>query len=130
MEAIRVHFNDEVRWIPAGGYNHPEGRQTFPIEGKDRHGFAGPLAECETVESLDDYEWPNPDYLDFSGTLERLDGCGDVYRASGMWTPFYHIMMNLFGMENYLIKMYTHPDVVHAVTTERFGPVMPCMMLT
>jgi uroporphyrinogen decarboxylase len=29
--------------------------------------------------------------------------------------------MDLFGMENYLVKMYTHPEVVHAVTDRICG---------
>lgn len=29
---------------------------------------------------------------------------------------FFHIVSDFFGMENYFVKMYTNPDVVHAVT--------------
>ena len=83
---------------------------------KTRHGAPGPFADCEDPSEVDDYEWPRAEYLDFGPCLEVLRSAGDLYRASGMWTPFYHNVMDLFGMENYLTKMYTHPEVVLAVT--------------
>lgn len=116
MEEIRQHFGDEFRWLACWNYSHPEGRGMFPVEGKDCHGFAGPLANAESIKDVEAYDWPNPDYVDASGTIEALKTAGDVYRASGMWTHFYHVLMDLFGMENYLVKMYTHPEVVEAAT--------------
>jgi uroporphyrinogen decarboxylase len=68
------------------------------------------------VRVVDEYPWPNPDYLNFDSCLEALRNAGDVYRLSGFWTCFYHNIMDLFGMESYMIKMYTHPQVVEAVT--------------
>ena len=38
------------------------------------------------------------------------------YIASGLWCPFFHLAAGMFGMENYFMKMFTHPDVVHAAT--------------
>ena len=54
--------------------------------------------------------------MNFDECLAALRSAGDYYRASGMWTCFYHNLMDLFGMEQYMMKMYTHPAVVHAVT--------------
>jgi len=34
----------------------------------------------------------------------------------GMWCPFFHVLADLFGMENYFCKMHTDPHVVHAAT--------------
>jgi hypothetical protein len=34
----------------------------------------------------------------------------------GFWTCFANNVMDLFGMGSYMVKMYIHPDVVHAVT--------------
>ena len=50
-----------------------------------------------------------------------LRDAGDVYRASGFWTCFYHNIMDLFGMEDYMVKMFTHPEVVQAVTDRVCG---------
>jgi uroporphyrinogen decarboxylase len=33
-----------------------------------------------------------------------------------MWCPFFHVLSDFFGMENYFVKMYTDPDVVIAAT--------------
>jgi len=120
-EELRRKLGDDFRWICPqffpGTYQHPGGKQMFD-EGLDRkkHGTAGPLAECEDIEEVESFPWPNPEYLNFDACRESLQKAGDVYRASGFWTCFYHNIMDLFGMENYMVKMYTHPDVVHAVT--------------
>ena len=118
---IRRRLGDDYVWIcpelHPSSYRHPEGRAMFDLGvKKTRHGQPGPFAECEDPREVDNYEWPDPDFLDFTACLEDLRNAGDLYRASGMWNSFYHNVMDLFGMENYLIKMYTHPDVVLAVT--------------
>jgi uroporphyrinogen decarboxylase len=125
-EELRLKLGDDVRWICPqffpGSYRDPQGRGMFSagLE-KKRHGQAGPLADCEDVRELDDFPWPNPDYLNFDLCLEALDKAGDFYRASGLWTCFYHNVMDLFGMENYMVKMYTHPEVVQGVTDRVCG---------
>ncbi|MBN2047082.1 MAG: hypothetical protein JW750_04485 [Anaerolineaceae bacterium] len=120
-EELRQKLGDDFRWcapdvhVPA--YKHPKGRAMFDLQmEKTHHGQAGPFANCEDPKAVEDYEWPKIEYLDFTETKERLLSFKDTYRASGFWTPFYHHVMDLFGMEDYLVKMFTHPEVVHAVT--------------
>ena len=114
---LRRKLGDDFMWVYPNAYQHPCGRKMFDLEmDKTHHGQAGPLANAESVADVDRYEWPNPEFMDFSGVLATLENAGDIYRASGMWTPFYHNMMDLFGMENYMVKMYTHPEVVQAAT--------------
>ncbi len=118
---LRCKLGDEYNWISPqffdDAYAHPTGRKFFDLEmDKTHHGQAGPLANAETVQDVERYEWPNPEYMRFDSCLEALQQAGDTYRASGMWTCFYHNVMDLFGMENYMVKMYTHPEVVEAVT--------------
>lgn len=121
-EELRRLLNDDFRWIRPSTYNHPAGKGMFDIPGKIAHGSAGPFAHCEDPDLVDEiYEWPNPDYLDFSEVLENLRNAGEFYRASGFWTPFYHHVMDLFGMEQYLVNMYENPDMVHAVTDHVCG---------
>ncbi len=120
-EKIRQKLGDDFRWIGPqfleGAYDDPEGREMFDagLE-KEKHGQAGPFVNCEDVAEVDAFPWPNPDYLNFDLCINQLKNAGDVYRASGFWTCFYHNVMDLFGMESYMVKMYTHPEVVHAVT--------------
>lgn len=122
-EELRVLLHDDVRWIYARpSYKHPDG---LPIFDTQRTGpelsAGGVFIDCEEVAELDDFEWPNPDYLDFTDVLNQFRAFGDVYRAGGFWTPFFHEVADFFGMENYFIKMYTHPEVVHAVTKRVIG---------
>ncbi|MCE5200168.1 MAG: uroporphyrinogen decarboxylase family protein [Armatimonadota bacterium] len=118
-ENVRRHLQDDMRWICAefGSYKHPEGKPLFNMI---RVGISGEkdyvFADCEDLDQVEAYDWPNPDYLDFIEVLDRLKNAGEVYRASGMWSSFFHIVADLFGMENYFIKMYTNPEVVDAVT--------------
>lgn len=119
--AIRRLLGDDCLWVCPelfpGSYRHPAGKPMFGTGvKKTRHGAPGPFADCEDPAEVDDYEWPRAEYVDFTACLDALRNAGDLYRASGMWTPFYHNVMDLFGMENYLTKMYTHPEVVLAVT--------------
>jgi len=123
---VRLKLGDDVRWICPqffpDAYRDPNGYGMFDAGlSKKRHGQAGPLADCEDVRELESFPWPNPDYLSFDQCIESLRAAGDVYRASGYWTCFYHNVMDLFGMENYMIKMYTHPEVVQAVTDRVCG---------
>jgi len=117
-EDIRLKINDDVRWICPqlipGTYRDPDGAGMFDnYVTKDGKAV---LADCETLEELEQYHWPNPDYLHFENTIELLRKTGNFYRLSGMWTSFYHDLMFLFGMDNYLIKMYTHPEIIERAT--------------
>lgn len=125
-EELRQKLGDDFRWVSPqlldSTYRHPEGKKIFDLRGdKKSHGQAGPLAECKSPTDIEKYDWPNLDYLDFEESLARLRAAGDVYRASGFWCPFFHDIMDLFGMENYLIEMHTNPDVVHSVTERVCG---------
>jgi uroporphyrinogen decarboxylase len=120
-EDLRKLLKDDFRWIAPGVhtsvYEHPRKRYLFDMGfEKTSHGQAGPFADCEDPRAVEDYEWPSVEHLNLQSTIYRLQSNQDSYRASGFWTAFYHHVMDFFGMENYLVKMYTHPEVVHAVT--------------
>lgn len=115
-EALRQKLNDDYRWIMPRGYAHPNGLRMFYIPGKVAHGFAGPFANAKEVSELEDYDWPRVEYMDFGETMQRLRDADHYYRASGMWSPFYHVVMDLFGMESYMMNMFLNPKLVHAVT--------------
>lgn len=122
-EAICQNLGDELRWIcPQWNCHRPPGStkpqplwRAADFE-KACHGAVGPLANCQTAAEVERFPWPNPDNCDFSATIQDLKNAGDVYRAGGMWTCFYHDLMDLFGMEEYLIAMHERPAVVEAAT--------------
>ncbi len=125
-EELRRKLGDDLRWICPqffpDAYRNPNGRGMFDFgQIKTSHGQAGPLADCEDPAEVESFPWPNPDYLSFDACLATLRSAGEVYRSSGFWTCFYHNVMDLFGMENYMVKMHTHPEVVQAVTDRVCG---------
>ncbi len=120
-EEFRRKLGDDFRWICPqffeGAYRHPKGYQMFDAGlHKKYHGQPGPFSDTENVKDLDAYPWPDPDHLNFDDCLRTLENAGDVYRASGLWTCFYHNVMDLFGMEKYMVNMYENPELVQAVT--------------
>ncbi|MCD6174405.1 MAG: hypothetical protein J7K65_01380 [Planctomycetes bacterium] len=120
QEEIRHKLGDDFRWIctqfEGSVYQHPDGKPIFDYGKKGTLSGAGPLAEVEKVSEIEKYDWPNPDYLNFDEGIQNLDNAGDCYRASGFWCCFYHDLMELFGMENYLMNMHLNPELIHAAT--------------
>jgi uroporphyrinogen decarboxylase len=120
LEELHLKLGSDFRWLtpqyldstyrPPGG-----GKGLFDLwKHKASLGDAGPLAGVEEVADVEAYEWPDPSHLHLEEGKEALDSAGEHYRASGFWMPFFHDVMDLFGMEELLLKMYSHPDVVHA----------------
>jgi len=125
-EDLRLKLGDDFRWITpqymATTYRHPAGKKIFDASAyKVFHGQPGPLAGAETETDVAAFDWPDPDHLDFGECLAALRAAGPFYRASGFWAPFFHDVMDLFGMEAYFVKMHTNPAVVHAVTARVCG---------
>jgi uroporphyrinogen decarboxylase len=119
-EKLRHRLGDDFRWVTPQymktTYRHPDGRGIFDYwRYRKHHGEAGPLADCESPPDLESYQWPDPAYLNYNEALEVLENAGEVYRASGFWAPFFHDASDLMGMENFLTKMYSHPEVIHAL---------------
>lgn len=119
-EELRQKLKDDFRWIaPWDTYKHPQGKPVFDVQRQEMElGAGGVFSYCEDVGEVFAFDWPNPDYLDFTQILQELKNTGDVYRASGFWCPFFHDVAEFLGMENYFVKMYTHPEVVHAITKQ------------
>jgi uroporphyrinogen decarboxylase len=122
---LHEHFKSDIFWAcphhDRSYYLHPEGRPVFDIfGGKPRESLTQPgvFAECETVSEVDAFDWPDPAFLDLSDTIDYINTMHErgKYIFSGAWSPFFHDLCDFFGMENYFLKMFTHPAVVEAVT--------------
>ena len=122
---LNLKLNSDMIWISPetdlSAWKHPDGKPMWDFLVKERKslGTAGVFAECDDVAEVEAFPWPNPDFLDFSEPFRRVKYAYDKGLAvfGGMWCPFFHVVGDFFGMENYFIKMYTDPDVVHAVTS-------------
>jgi uroporphyrinogen decarboxylase len=117
-EIIRKKLNDDFRWIePSSAYKHPSRKHIFDHQKQSKTlSSGGVFSENLTIEDIEKFAWPDPDFLDFNGILEKLKTAEDLYCASGFWCPFFHDVADFLGMENYFLKMYTHPELIHALT--------------
>lgn len=101
---------------------HPEGKPIWNCLPEQRGFFSfcepGIFAMAEDPAEIADYEWPDPQYLDLAPAIRETRSALDCGLAvfGGMHCSFFHVVSDFFGMENYFLKMYTHPAVVHAVT--------------
>ena len=121
---LGLKLGSHCRWVHPeshGAYRDDLGRALFnPLYEGERVslGQAGPFAECEDPSEVDKYDWPKLEYLCLDKTCEEIERTAAAGQAvlSGMWSCFFHVVADFFGMENYFIKMYTDPAVVDAVT--------------
>lgn len=122
---LNLAAGSDMIWISpeldASTWRHPEGKPLWDFYGgRERTHLTqdGVFADCEDPTDVENFEWPDPDFLDFSETTRNVMEARDAGLAvfGGMWMPFFHIASDFFGMENYFIKMHTHPEVVEAVT--------------
>ena len=119
LEGLHLTLKSDFRWITPqfidSTYRQPQGKGIFDIwKYKKTLGDPGPLADCTTVAQVRDYDWPRLEYLDFAECISRLEAARSFYRASGFWCPFFHDVMDLFGVERFMMNLHERPDVVHA----------------
>jgi len=113
-----------LEWIPIDWcdfWKHPEGVPMFDTTGgleRTSLGQDGVFANCEDVREVEKFYWPDIKYCDYTTVEKHVDEAVKRGNAvlSGSWACFFHIVCDMFGMENYFIKMHTDPAVVEAVT--------------
>jgi uroporphyrinogen decarboxylase len=94
-------------------YNGPEAAIFFDILNPPTK---PPLADCSDLAELNDFPWPTADKFSVAPAIASLRMAGDIYRCGGMWCPFFHVLVSLFGMESYLAKMWEQPELIRAAT--------------
>ena len=107
------------RHADKGAWRPPNGDLLFgEIINSTRDRSYAWLAECEDAAEVEKAAMPDLDYFDFTELEALADTTHKENKAfvSGMWAPFFHIVADSFGMENYFIKMHECPEVVHALT--------------
>lgn len=121
-EQLSLLLGDDLRWRHAeSAYKHPEGKPIFDCYlGQEKKSLSQPgvFAECETLKEIDEFPWPELKYLDFSDYRKIINQTHDENLSffGGFWCPYFHIISDFFGMENYFVKMYESPEIVEAVT--------------
>jgi len=124
-EGLRVRFGDDFRRVYAryAGPDFPlspgaTGRTPFGVE---RTGLGYGQPTCHplagaTLTEVHDYPWPDPAWMDVSGVRGEAASYGGRYAIlGGDWSPFWHDLIDLLGMENMYLKMYDQPELIDAV---------------
>jgi uroporphyrinogen decarboxylase len=137
LNSLHNLFCDSVRLVEADwAYADPDGNIGNPFfqyelaaHKKHDEGVMGYLDNINSISELDKFNWPNPDYIDYKAQAAivkeaNLNGCS-VF--GGIWSPFFHNIADLFGMEEYFVKMYTEPKMVDAVTDRVMEFYLECM---
>jgi len=124
-EELRIRFHDDFRRVFAT-YSKDQGplppgviyRTPFGIDRKGQ-GYGQPLNHPladATITQIHNYSWPDAADVDVSNVRADAQVYGKEYAIlGGDWSPFWHDVIDLFGMENLLIKMHLEPELVDAV---------------
>jgi len=124
-EGLRERFRDDFRRVFAT-YNGPEialsnGAASRTVFGIERKGLGygqavnHPLADA-ALKEIHGYAWPDPDWMDVREIKSEAESYQGAYAIlGGDWSPFWHDVIDLLGMENLLVKMYQEPEIVDAV---------------
>jgi uroporphyrinogen decarboxylase len=80
-----------------------------------------PLAGVESMEAIEEYPFPDPDDFVVKFTKGEVEWTKGYCTIGGCWSPFFHDSTELVGMEEFFVKMYTDPDLMHAVIEKCFA---------
>lgn len=115
-------LESDAVWLPAEllSWHHPGGEKLWRTRDPDAAAALdspGVFAECEDVAEVHAFTWPDPDSMDFTSILATMRRAQDAGIAvlGGPWTYITTIVSEFFGMEEFLVKMYTAPEVMDAV---------------
>ena len=126
-EGLLLRFRDDFRRVFAK-YTGPDFplseratcRTVFGVE-RDGLGYGQPITHPlanATLKEIHDYPWPDPAWMNVSQIRSQAQAYDNQFAIlGGDWSPFWHDAIDLFSMEELLIKMYTDPDLVDAVFT-------------
>ena len=93
-------------------------RTVFGVE-RDGMGYGQPLhhpLQGATLQEIMEYPWPDPERMDVSNIKADAKKYNRQYAIlGGDWSPFWHDAIDLIGMENLFIKMYTEPEMVQLI---------------
>jgi len=124
-EGLRVRLGDDFRRVFAR-YVGPErplspgatSRTPFGVERTGLgygHPTSHPLADAD-LRQVHAYSWPDPCWMDVGGIRGEAEAYGAEYAVlGGDWSPFWHDLIDLLGMETMYLKMYDDPALIDAV---------------
>jgi len=124
-ESLRRRFGDDFRRVFARyagpPVELPPGATSITPFGVAREGlgYGQPMGHPLAGASLDEvnaYRWPDPAWMDVSHIHQEAAAYEAQYAIlGGDWSPFWHDLIDLLGMENMYLAMYDQPELVDAV---------------
>ena len=127
-EGLKRRFGDDFRRVyavykgPAPGLS--DGATWKSPFGVERTGIgygqplSHPLATAASVRDVDAYPWPDPSWMDVSGVKREADAHAGQYAIlGGDWSPFWHDVIDLVGMERLYYMMYDQPELASLLFT-------------
>jgi uroporphyrinogen decarboxylase len=91
---------------------------------------AAPLTNFDTPASLDDYPWwPRVERFDYDGAVALAKKASPDYAVIGPWVSCYEIYCQLRGLEQALMDLVEHPELVEAIL-DRVEAIQTEMMKT
>ncbi len=126
-KGLRIRFADDFRRVYSR-YNGPDFK--LPPDATSCTpfgvGHAGigygqptshPLANA-SIKDVHEYPWPDPKWWDASHIHAEAAQYQRQYAIlGGDWSPFWHDLIDLLGMESLFLQMYDQPELVDAVLT-------------
>ena len=117
-EEVRLAFGDDFRRVTASySPKNPAHSENGPF-GIARKGIGygmavnHPLSDA-TIAELENFSWPDPMDVDISNIRREAEiHFNDYAILGGDWSPFWHDVIDLVGMEPLFVKMYTDPELV------------------
>ena len=126
----RLHIDPIVDVAPTYvGPTVPDDEDVFGIgyentaygTGHYRNAVRHPLAPYSSVEEIEaNYQWPNPDWWDYSGIADQVKGKEDQVIRGGGSEPFATYKW-LRGVEQGYVDLYENPEMVHYCLGKLYG---------
>jgi len=124
-EGLRVRLGDDFRRVFARYAGPPQelrpGATFITPFGVQREGIgygqptSHPLAQASLAD-VEAYPWPDPKWMDCSQVRAEAEAYDGRYAVlGGDWSPFWHDLIDLLGMENMYLKMYDEPLLVDTI---------------
>ena len=122
--ALRNYFKVDMHkvWVT---YNCPytDGRNIFGIRQENSSDgttctiVGHPLAKATTIDEIDAYPWPNPDWVDLKTIKQQVSEGRNLnrYVVCSSWGSIFGETFRLMGMDNFMIALYEKPKIVNAI---------------
>ena len=114
------YIGPELRTFEDGSRENPFGIRSLTVVnefGRFDAFVYRPLAKAETVEDIENYRWPDPDWWDYSSINDQITTADRIeprWLGTGAAATFERAW-NLTGFEKLLFDIAMNPELVHAI---------------